>query len=76
LWFSFADLSRVIALVPVHRGHISIQFKSKVGLEITHQELRPDRARGVPTLGRMMFQFGQPGNGEGLENRVFSCILL
>jgi hypothetical protein len=65
-----------MAFVPGHRGHISVYFKSNVVLEIPHQELRPDRARGVPTLGRMMFQFGQPGNGEGLENGVLSCILL
>jgi hypothetical protein len=24
----------------------------------------------------MMFQFEQAGNGEGLENRVFTCIVL
>jgi hypothetical protein len=33
----------------------------------------PDRARVVLTLGRMMFQFEQAGNGEDLKNRVFTC---
>ena len=31
---------------------------------------------GVLTMGRMMFQPAQEGNGENLENRVFACILL
>ena len=34
------------------------------------------RARVVFTLGRIMVQFEQAGNGEGLENRVFTCIVL
>jgi len=27
----------------------------------------------VPTLARIMFQSEQAGNGEGLENPVFTC---
>jgi len=54
-----------------------MQFKSKVVLEITpSRTVAPDRARVVLTLLRMMFQFEQAGNGEGLENRGFTCISL
>jgi hypothetical protein len=50
--FSFADLSTIIAFAPGYRfpAHTQ-QFKSKAVLEITHQELCPDPARVVLTLG-------------------------
>ncbi len=71
------DLSRSSLLHPgIASRRIRMQFKSKVVLEITHRERCPDRARVVPTLGRMVFQFEQAGNGEGLENRAFICIVL
>ncbi len=40
------------------------------------KKLGPYRARVVFTLGRIMCQFEQAGNREGLENRVFTCIVL
>ena len=36
----------------------------------------PGTARVALTLGCMMFQFEQAGNGEGLENRGFTCIVV
>jgi len=73
LWFSFADLSRIIALASGHR--FPAHAFQKQGRFRNHpiKELCQDRARVILTLGRMMFQSEQAGNGEGLKNRVFTC---
>jgi DNA-binding winged helix-turn-helix (wHTH) protein/tetratricopeptide (TPR) repeat protein len=34
----------------------------------------PGSCSGCPNTGRMMFQFEQAGNGESLENSVFTCV--
>jgi hypothetical protein len=68
-----ADLSRVVAFAS-GQSRMHMQFKSKVVSEIHPSE--NSGARVVLTLGRMMFQFPQARNGEGLESRVFTCILL
>jgi len=49
------------------------QFKSKVVLEITPSRTVPGSCPGCPDSGRMMLQFEQAGNGEGLKNRLFTC---
>ena len=53
--------------------HTHANSKAKSFWKSPHQELCPDRARVVLTLGRMIFEFGLADNGEGLENRVFIC---
>ena len=51
-------------------------FQANVLLEVTPSRLVPGSARAVLTLRRIVFQSEPAGNGEGLENRVFTCILL
>jgi len=69
-------LPKIIALDPEIAFALHGAIQCKIVLKSPHQELRPDNARVVLTLGRMMFEFERTSNGEGLENCVFRCILL
>jgi len=74
LWFSFADLCRIIAFASgIASRRKRKQLKSKVVSEITPSRTVPGSCSGCPHTGGMMFQFEQAGNGEGLEDRVFIC---
>ena len=57
-------------------GSCSRGIQGKIVFEVTPPGTVPGYCAGCPDLGRMMFEIVRAGNGEGLENRVFSCILL
>jgi len=61
---------------PAPSGARRCKINSKAVWEIIPRTV-PGFCSGLSSQpGRMMLQFERAGNGEGLENRAFRCILL